>query len=202
VTANRPAKRIAFAFASVAVSPLIALSWLERRLAAGEQGFLFGAQCVALLPGLPGAYLRAAYYAAVLDRCDWEVRIGFGSLFVKRAASMGTRASMGSYCVIGNADIGKGTMIGSRVSIPSGRRQHFDEDGRLSANEGRFDRVSIGSGTWIGEGAIVMADVGDDCIVAAGTVVGQSVPARSLVAGNPGRVVRSVRVAADDMECT
>jgi acetyltransferase-like isoleucine patch superfamily enzyme len=194
VTAVGIVKRVAIAGAFLLVAPFVAFAWIERRMGFGEQAFLFGAHCVALLPGLPGAYCRAAYYAAVLDRCSWEVRIGFGSIFVKRAAGMSVRASMGAYCVIGNAFIGEGSMIGSRVSIPSGRRQHFDDEGRLSDEGGRFEIVRIGKGSWIGEGAIVMADVGDRCVVAAGAVVGDRVPDDSLAAGNPARIVRSLRL--------
>jgi acetyltransferase-like isoleucine patch superfamily enzyme len=188
----RVAKRFVFAAAVLAVWPLWVASWLERRLGLGEQVFLFGAQAVALVPGLPGVFMRAAYYVGVLERCDWEVSVGFGSVFVKRAASMARHASMGCYCVIGNVDIGEGVMIGSRVSVPSGKRQHFDDSGRLSASSGRFDRVRIGDRCWIGEGAIVMADVGESSVVAAGSVVGKAMPPYSMVAGNPARVLRAV----------
>jgi acetyltransferase-like isoleucine patch superfamily enzyme len=185
-------KRFLFVAAAMVVWPLWLLSWLERRLGLGEEAFLFGAQLLALMPGLPGAFLRSAYYVGTLERCHWEVRIGFGSIFVKRAASMARHASMGNYCVIGNADIGEGVMIGSRVSVPSGKRQHFDESGRLSATAGKFDRVRIGARSWVGEGAIVMADVGTQSVVGAGAVIVGAVPAHSLVSGNPARVLREL----------
>ena len=59
--------------------------------------------------------------------------------------------------------------MGSRVSIPSGRRQHLDEAGRL-ADVDRFDVVSVGSGCWVGEGSILLASIGDRCIVSAGAM--------------------------------
>jgi acetyltransferase-like isoleucine patch superfamily enzyme len=52
----------------------------------------------------------------------------------------------------------------------------------------------IGSHVWIAPGASVLkgTQIGDNSIVAAGTVVtGGSFPARSLIAGLPGRVIRS-----------
>jgi acetyltransferase-like isoleucine patch superfamily enzyme len=189
-------KASVFAAAVLLVWPFWILSWLERRLGRGEQLFSLGAQLFSLLPGAPGRILRAAYYVGTLEHCHWEVNVGFGSLFVKRAASMGRHASTGCYCVLGNADIGERVMIGSRVSIPSGKRQHFDDAGRLTSGASHFDRVSVGAGSWIGEGAIVMADVGSQCVVAAGSVVGKEVPDRSIVSGNPARVVRAV-----DVEC-
>ena len=49
--------------------------------------------------------------------------------------------------------------------------------------------MTVGSQTWIGEAAVVMADVGSQCIVAAGSVVASRVADRSIVAGNPCRYV-------------
>jgi acetyltransferase-like isoleucine patch superfamily enzyme len=197
MSATQALKRLAFGLAAVLVAPLSLAAWLEHKGRAGEQVFAFGAQLLALAPGLPGAYLRLAYYHATLERCAWEAHIGFGSLFVRRAAVLGRHASMGCYCVIGNAEIGERAMIGSRVSVPSGKRQHLDESGRLSSSQGRFDRVTIGPDCWVGEGAIVMADIGAACIVAAGAVVSSPMPGGSLVAGNPARPVRSLEPMAE-----
>ena len=45
---------------------------------------------------------------------------------------------------------------------------------------------------WIGEGAILMADVGDGAMVSAGAVVSAPVPKRVMVAGNPARFVKKL----------
>ena len=52
--------------------------------------------------------------------------------------------------------------------------------------------ISIGDNVWIGTGASVLSGVtiGDGAVVAACSVVTSDVPARSVVAGNPARVVR------------
>ena len=51
----------------------------------------------------------------------------------------------------------------------------------------------IGSYCFIGAGSIILpgVNIGDHCIVAAGAVVTSDVPDRSIVAGNPGRVIKS-----------
>jgi acetyltransferase-like isoleucine patch superfamily enzyme len=58
--------------------------------------------------------------------------------------------------------------------------------------------VSIGSGSWLGAGAIVLpgARIGRNVVVAAGSVVRGAVPDRCVVAGVPARVVREY-VAGD-----
>lgn len=56
--------------------------------------------------------------------------------------------------------------------------------------------VSIQKGAWIGAGAIVLPGVtiGEFSVIAAGAVVVKGVPAYSVVAGVPARVVRKLSV--------
>lgn len=64
-------------------------------------------------------------------------------------------------------------------------------DGRPSLPEPGADTV-IGNDVWIGQGARILpgAQLGDGVIVGAGAVVGGIIPAYTIVAGNPARVVR------------
>jgi serine acetyltransferase len=58
----------------------------------------------------------------------------------------------------------------------------------------REDRpVRIGERCFIGGGSMILPGVtiGDECIVGGGSVVFDDVPARSIVGGNPARVLRS-----------
>ena len=54
--------------------------------------------------------------------------------------------------------------------------------------------IRIGSGVWVGGGAIVLPGVtiGDGCVVGAGSVVTHDLPPLSLAFGNPARIVRSL----------
>lgn len=57
----------------------------------------------------------------------------------------------------------------------------------------------VGMGTLVGMGAILLSGsrIGEECIIAAGTVVKQHavIPPRSLVAGVPGKIIREVTEA-------
>lgn len=60
---------------------------------------------------------------------------------------------------------------------------------------GAIKGVSIGRGAFVGTGSIIMpgAQVGDFCIIGAGTVVRGMVPEYSIVVGSPGVIVGDVR---------
>ena len=51
--------------------------------------------------------------------------------------------------------------------------------------------MRIGAGSWIGSGAIVMADVGANAVVGAGAVVTKPVPDAVVAAGVPATVIRT-----------
>jgi virginiamycin A acetyltransferase len=182
-------KKAVSALSVISVSPLILIDRVERGLSKSEQAFVFMGQLLGLVPGLPGSCLRAAYYSATLDGAAYEVHIGFGTIFCHRDATIGRWSSVGMHCIFGCVRIGENVMVANRVSIPSGKRQHLDEAGTL-AHETRRTAIHVGSRSWVGEGAIIMADVGENCIVGAGSVVTRSITSGTTVAGNPARELR------------
>src|SRR5205814_1861814 len=117
--------------------------------------YTFLAHCFALLPGMPGNYLRAAFYKLTLRDCSIDTSVSFGTFFSNTRVSLGPNVSIGSYCVIGSARIGARCQIASHVEIPGGAHER-DAEGRLSrmiSGEG----PAIGQDCWIGSSAIVLA---------------------------------------------
>jgi acetyltransferase-like isoleucine patch superfamily enzyme len=96
-------------------------------------------------------------------------------------------------CHIGLAHLEHDVLVGAGVHIPSGAETHGIDDIDVPIREqpGRRQLVTIGAGSWIGSAAIVMADVGANSVVAAGSVVTKPVEAAVVAAGVPARVVRS-----------
>jgi acetyltransferase-like isoleucine patch superfamily enzyme len=114
-------------------------------------------------------------------------------LFSDPRLRIGNGVYLGSRCDIGYAHIEPDCVIGSGVHILSGQQQHrFDDpDVPIRDQGGTLQRVSIGRDTWIGNNAVIAADVGAGCVIGAGSVVVKPVPDRSVAAGNPARILRT-----------
>jgi acetyltransferase-like isoleucine patch superfamily enzyme len=157
-----------------------------------EVMFALFAQWIAPLPGFPGSFARAAFYRMTLEDCSIDVVIGLGSYFSRRGAIVGRNVSIGSYCIIGQAAIGARTQISSHVEIPGGRLQHVrDANGRLSDTVGGVDRLVIGEDCWIGASAVVMANVGSQSTIGAGSVVVRDIAPGVVAVGAPAKAIKS-----------
>ena len=182
---RQAAKRGAQAVALVMALPFAALTMFGHL----QPMFTIFSHVFAIGPGLPGDFLRSAYYRLTLRQCSLDTTISYGTYFVRRQSSVGQLVSIGAYCVIGGATIGNGAQIGSHVLIPGGRHQHSrDANGNLGTCN--YSEVKIGEKCWIGDGAILMADVGAGSTIGAGAVVTKSVPPGTVAVGNPARPLR------------
>jgi acetyltransferase-like isoleucine patch superfamily enzyme len=194
---KRLAKTAARAIAALCVFPFY-MSYVMRRAVFGDQAFRSSSQLLSLVPGHVGDYLRGEFYRLTVAAFGADVQVCFGALFSSAAASVGDRVYIGSDCVIGNVDIGSDVLLGSNVHLLSGQRQHgiADLEMPIRLQGGEFSRIQIGCDTWIGNGALVMANVGRQCVVGAGSVVVSDLPDRSVAAGNPARVLKTRGQAA------
>jgi acetyltransferase-like isoleucine patch superfamily enzyme len=184
-------KRIIVYGMYVLVWPFGLLSHLTYRWFGNQAAFDFSAKLLSLIPGKIGQYIRTAFYKMTLTECHYDLMVGFGSFFAQPTVRAGRRVGMGSFTIVGSSVLGDGVLISSRVSVLSGKYQHGSAlPGVTPSGEGRYEPVTIGSGSWIGEGAIVMASLGQHCMVSAGSVVTKPAPDRVVAVGNPARFLK------------
>jgi len=109
--------------------------------------------------------------------------------------SLGKRFYANHNCVILDAaqvTIGDNVMFGPNVQILT-INHPLDMELRLKEFE-IAQPISIGNNVWIGGGAIILPGVtlGEGVVVAAGSVVTKSVADKTVVAGNPARLVKTL----------
>ncbi|MFT4788229.1 MAG: virginiamycin A acetyltransferase [Paraglaciecola sp.] len=149
-------------------------------------------QCLSLIPTKLGNYIRAGFYRFVLTKCSPDAVVSFLVLLSQQDTEIGAGVYIGPQCNIGKCKIGPNTLLGSGVHIMSGKEQHnFDDVNSPIKNQGgNFEKISIGMNSWIGNGAMIMANIGEGCVIGAGSVVINDIPDFAIVAGNPAKVIR------------
>lgn len=112
-----------------------------------------------------------------------------------RNTHLGSHVFLNFMCVIldnNEVRIGDHVMIGPAVQIYTAAHDLQAE----TRNQGweTAKPVVIEENVWIGGGAILLPGViiGRNAVVGAGAVVSRSVPANTVVAGNPARVIREI----------
>ncbi len=92
---------------------------------------------------------------------------------------------------LGGLDIADDVMIGPNVSIITSGHP-LDPSRRRSVTIGK--PIAIERNVWIAAGATIIGGltVGENSVVAAGSVVTKDVPPNTLVGGNPARAIRPI----------
>lgn len=87
--------------------------------------------------------------------------------------------------------IGDNCMIGPNVGLYTAGHS-IEPKGRNKS--GYAIPIKIGSDVWIGGSSVILPGItiGDNSIIAAGSVVTKDVPTNSIVAGNPAKILKSI----------
>lgn len=112
-----------------------------------------------------------------------------------RALVIGDRCVIGARCTLtahACIELGEDVWLGQDVFVSDASHGYLDPDVPIGRQFGAHEPVSIGAGSWIGHGAVVLpgARIGRQVVVAAGAVVRGDVPDHCVVAGAPAVVVR------------
>jgi virginiamycin A acetyltransferase len=185
-------KAVARGLAQVAVLPVLVSYRLNSLIIGRDRALESTTQLLALLPGISGQYVRRALLQRMLARCSPSALVEFGTLFSQSGAMLDDNVYVGPRCQLGLVHLERDVLIAANVQIPSGGKTHYFNDPTKPIREQGGERrmVTIGAGAWIGTGAIVLADVGKETVVAAGSVVTKPLPDGVIAAGVPARVLR------------
>ncbi len=122
---------------------------------------------------------------------------------IQRNAVVGKRCKISSHTFIC-----EGVVIEDNVFIGHGVTFTNDMYPRATSTDGSLQTEAdwavlptvIGNGASIGSGATILCNIsiGQNAIIGAGSVVTKSVPANSIVAGNPARVLRYIQSHTED----
>lgn len=192
-SAREALKACARGVSTLVMLPAVCSFYLRAGILGPNAALMGSSQWIALIPGLLGIYLRRAFLARALEHCAPSATIEWGTLFSATGTRIDEHVYIGPNCHIGLAHIERDVLLAPCVHVPSGRLTHgtVDPDQPIRNQTGTPQRVRIGANSWIGSGAVVMADVGPATIVGAGSVVTKPLPGRVVAAGVPARVVRN-----------
>jgi maltose O-acetyltransferase len=98
----------------------------------------------------------------------------------------------GSIAAAEHISIGERCLIGTHVIIMDNDFHSVEPERRLEWPKSK--PIAIGNNVWIGARVTILGGVriGDDSCIAAGAIVIDDVPSRTVVAGVPARVIRSL----------
>ena len=150
---------------------------------------------VSRIPFYFGEYTRYYYYKATLKRVGKNVIFKYGSFCQYNSACIGDRVLIGYYNALGEVRMGNDIVIGGFVNFISGTAQHsYDDPSKPISSQTAPGRkmITIGSDVWIGSNAIIAANVGDRCVIGAGSVLVHEAENRSVYAGNPARLIKRI----------
>ena len=189
---KRAVKFAVEALALIVVSPAFLIYRAGALVMGSQKAFAGWSQAFAVVPGLCGVYLRRAFYRLVLPRCGEGACISFAVVISHPTAEIGKNVYVGPFCCLGDVTLEDDVLLGSHISVMNGSAQHGTARLDIPVREqpGLWPRVTIGRDTWVGDRAVVAADVGEHCVIGAGAVVTRPIPDFAIAVGVPARVVR------------
>jgi acetyltransferase-like isoleucine patch superfamily enzyme len=156
-----------------------------------------------------GVYLDHGSY---LHACPGGISIGAGSLVMKNAIlhvynfralphagiRIGARSLIGEACILrgqGGISIGDDVYLGTLVQMLAVNHIFADTTRPISQQGITAQGISVGDGSWIGSGAIILdgVSIGRNAVIGAGALVTKNVPDYCVAVGNPARIVRDLR---------
>jgi acetyltransferase-like isoleucine patch superfamily enzyme len=129
-----------------------------------------------------GAYSRVVVSTSLND---------IGS-FIK----IGNNVGIGEYAYLGGAgglEIGDDCIVGQYLSCHPENHLYADTESLIRDQGISRKGIRIGANCWIGSKVTILdgVEIGEGCVIAAGSVVTKSIPAYSVIGGIPAKILKS-----------
>ncbi|WWC89613.1 uncharacterized protein L201_004538 [Kwoniella dendrophila CBS 6074] len=112
--------------------------------------------------------------------------------------TLGDEVFIGANCTlldVGPIKIGSRTMLGPNVQILTPSHPISPEERNGLKGKEWAKSVIIGDDCWIGAGATICpgVNIGNGSTIGASSVITKNIPPRSIVVGNPGRIIKTIK---------
>ncbi len=176
----------------VLVLPFGLMAKLAYSVIGTQEIFDLCAQTFAFVPSRLGCFIRTCYYKQTLAQSYMDVDFLFGSIVSKPRTTIGHRAVIASFASVGLADLEEEAVIGNRTTLLSGGHHHnfSDPDLPIFHGDSKFTRIVVGKRTFVGDSCVVIASIGQNSVIGAGSVVVKEIPDYVVAVGNPARVIK------------
>jgi len=153
--------------------------------------FVTGGRILAVLPGEAGMFLRRFWYQHTLESCGKDLYVDWMAIIKSSQSSIGDNVYIGTFCWIGRVTLGNDVMLGGHITILSGAHTHsFDDlDIPMTQQKVTLQRITIGHDVWVGNRAIIMANVEWGCVIGAGAVVNKTYAPFDILVGLPAKPI-------------
>jgi acetyltransferase-like isoleucine patch superfamily enzyme len=124
-----------------------------------------------------------------------QCRSGFNELseglIIENNVYIGPGAIIG---VGGKVVIEEGCQIGARLAISAESHEINENNHNYVSGEVSRKGIKIGKNTWIGNNVTILdgVNIGENCVIGAGTIVTKSIANNSVVVGNPARIIKKI----------
>ncbi len=110
---------------------------------------------------------------------------------------IGNNVGIGEFAYLGGAgglEIGDDCIIGQYLSCHPENHNYDNPDKPYRLQGVNRRGIKIGKNCWIGSKVTILdgVEIGDNCVIAAGSVVTKSMPENSVIAGIPAKVIKPI----------
>ena len=117
--------------------------------------------------------------------------------------TMGDNSATGKFVFLGSAGgitIGNDVLIGEYSSFHS-ENHNYSDPSKLIREQGVVSKgIVLGNDIWVGARVTFLdgAQIGDHCVVAAGSVVTEAFPSHVMIGGVPAKIIKKLATKEDD----